>query len=138
MNKVIMMGRLGADPEYRQFDDDKGVTNFRIAVQRPFAKDETDWFSCAIFGKRAEIVRDYFSKGDRILVSGYLRNRSYENRDGVTVTITEINVEDFDFVEKNSGAAEDSKPRPQAPPKKKPSQNEDEVFGAEEDDDEDW
>lgn len=147
MNKVTMIGRLGADPDYRTFNangEERGVVNFRIAVTRPFTRDETDWFNCAAFGRTADIIAERFSKGDRIAVSGFLKTRAYENRSGDTVTAVEINVDDFDFIETKREQSSDSSAhaRPQSPQKKKApvksAANEDEVFGAADDDDDDW
>ena len=145
MNQVMMIGRLGADPEYKTYEssgEQRGVVTFNLAVPRPFTKDETDWFRCVMFGKRAETIANYFSKGSRIGLTGYIRTRTYENRSGDNATFTEIVVSDFDFMDSGNRNSNADKPaRPAAPPKKSSSNkyNDDEVFGAGgDDDDDDW
>lgn len=105
MNKVFELGRITATPEVREAGENK-VCNFRIAVDKRMGKNadhpEANFFGCTAWGKTAEIIATYFNKGDRILVSGRLENRRYEDKDGATRTVTEIIVEDFDFIEKKN------------------------------------
>lgn len=101
MNKVILLGRLGRDPEIRYTSGEPAiaVTRFSIAVDRKRRHDEekqTDWFSCVAFGKTAEDIGKYFVKGSRIALSGRLQTGSYE-KEGQTVKTMDVVVEDFDF-----------------------------------------
>lgn len=108
MNNVILMGRLGKDPEVRYShsqDGDLAISRCSLGVKRDFArKDEqdTDWIQLVAFGKTAENIGKYFSKGDRIAISGRIQTGSYTNKDGVKVYTTEVVVEKFDFIENKS------------------------------------
>lgn len=87
MNKVIFMGRLVADPEFSQTQGDKSVCKFRIAVDRAYSKDgqgkQSDFFQLVSFGKTAEFVNKFFTKGKPILVEGRIQNNNYTDKDGV-------------------------------------------------------
>lgn len=87
MNKVILMGRLVADPEFNQTQGGKSVCKFRIAVDRAFQKDnqekQSDFFQIVSFGKTAEFVSKFFIKGNPILVEGRIQNNNYTDKDGV-------------------------------------------------------
>lgn len=86
MNKVIFMGRLVADPEFSQTQGGKSVCKFRIAVDRAYTKDgqekQSDFFQLAAFGKTAEFVNKYFTKGKPALVEGRIQNNNYKGSDG--------------------------------------------------------
>jgi len=116
MNKVIIMGNLGQDPEVRYMPSGTAVVNISVATNRSWKdketgeqQDETSWHRCVAFGKTAEIINDHFRKGRKILIEGRLRYGSYE-KDGHTVYTTEIVIDRFEFVEKKSGG--DSRPHP--------------------------
>ena len=87
MNKVILMGRLVADPEFTQTQSGKSVCKFRIAVDRAFQKDsqekQSDFFQLVSFGKTAEFVSKFFIKGKPILVEGRIQNNNYTDKYGV-------------------------------------------------------
>lgn len=107
MNKVVLVGRLTKDPELR-FAAGSGtaVTKFTLAVNRPFKKDETDFINCISFGKLAEAIAQYITKGRQIAISGNIRTGSYEGQDGIKRYTTDVVVEGFDFIDsgnKNNG-----------------------------------
>ena len=81
MNKVFMMGRLTKDPEVR-YNGDKAVARYSIAVDRRFKKDEADFFNCVSFGKQAEFVEKYLTKGTKVVLNGRLQNDTYTNKNG--------------------------------------------------------
>lgn len=87
MNKVIFMGRLVAAPEFSQTQGGKSVCKFRIAVDRAYSKDgqekQSDFFQLVSFGKTAEFVNRFFTKGKPILVEGRIQNNNYTDNDGV-------------------------------------------------------
>lgn len=93
-NKVIVIGRLTADPELKMTQSGLAVTSFSVAVDRRFAKEsdevKSDFFTVVCWRKTAEFVCNYFSKGKEILVEGELQNRSYTANDGSKRTVTEI------------------------------------------------
>lgn len=98
MNRHTIHGRLVRDPELNEnsSDQNRSRCNFTVAVDRRFG-DETDFFDCVIFGKRAGVIDKYFSKGSEIVVEGEGQLRRYEGRDGVKRTSYSIVVSDFDF-----------------------------------------
>ncbi|MGL4108340.1 single-stranded DNA-binding protein [Clostridium sp. LP20] len=105
MNKVILIGRLTKDPELRfAAGSGTGVTRFTVAVTRPFKKDETDFINCVAFGKTAETIAQYLTKGRQIALTGNIRTGSYD-KDGEKRYTTDVNVESFEFVGDNKGQA---------------------------------
>ncbi len=109
MNKVIIMGNLGQDPDIRYMPSGRGVVNLSVATNRSWKdkdtgeqQDETSWHRCVAFGKTAEIINEHFKKGRKILLEGRLRYGSYE-KDGVKHYTTEIVIDRFEFVEKREG-----------------------------------
>lgn len=107
MNNVSLIGRLTAEPEIRYSKDDLTIANFTLAVDR-IGSDEADFIRCVAFGKSAEFVDDYFSKGLRVGVSGRIQTGRYEDKDGVTRYTTDIIVERLDFAD---GKKEDKEER---------------------------
>ena len=104
MNKVILNGRLVADVETAEFGKGKNkntYTNFVIAVRDgkdADGNDQAQFIRCTAFGKVAEIIEEFTSKGSAICVAGRLRNSSYEDEDGQTRYTTSVIVEDFDLI----------------------------------------
>lgn len=110
MNKIVLMGRLTKDPETRYTQTtNKMVVNFTLAVNRRM-ENETDFIDCIAWGKTAEFISKYFSKGNQIATIGRLQKRSYTNKENKNVYITEVVVEEAYFTGKkeNDGAAEES------------------------------
>ena len=84
MNRTIITGRLGRDPELKTGQSGAEFCNFSVAVDRRPDKDgkkETDWFRCTAFGKTAVFVEKYFKKGDGIEIQGRMENHPYEDKD---------------------------------------------------------
>lgn len=79
MNTVALIGRLGSDPQLRYTSNGKAVSNFSLAVTRPFNKDETDWFDVVAWGKTAELVANHLTKGRQVGVSGRLQQDRWEH-----------------------------------------------------------
>ncbi len=104
MNKVILMGNLTRDVEVRDAANNTTIARVGIAVNRPFKKDEVDFFNLVAFNKTAEFLSKYFAKGSKILVEGYLRVSNYEDKDGNKKSSTEIIIEQIEF----AGAKKDS------------------------------
>ena len=109
MNKVIIMGNLGQDPDTRYMPSGSAVTTISVATNRSWKdkdsgeqKDETSWHRCVAYGKTAEIIAEHFTKGRKILIEGRLKYGSYE-KDGVTRYTTDIVIDRFEFVEKREG-----------------------------------
>lgn len=106
-NKVILGGRLVADPELKTTQSGISVTSFRLAVNRRPGKDgesQTDFFTVNAWRGTAEFISKYFRKGSCICVTGTMQTRTWE-KDGVKHTVTEIQADDATFVDgKNDGA----------------------------------
>lgn len=101
MNNVVLMGRLVADPELKNTNTGKEVTNFRIAVERPYQKGEerqADFVDVVVWGKTAAFVCQYFHKGKPIAVSGRLQVRSYDASDGSKRKVVEVVANNVEFV----------------------------------------
>ena len=86
MNKIILLGRLVADPETRYTQSNIAMTRFKLAVNRQGKKEEgqptADFFQVTAWRHTAEFVGKYFSKGQQVLIEGYLRNNSYTDKEG--------------------------------------------------------
>lgn len=104
LNKVMLIGRLGRDPEIRYSQQGTAVVNFSIATSEQWTdkntgdrQERTEWHRIVVFGKQAEICEKYLSKGSQLYVEGRLQTRNYE-KDGQTHYITEIVVANFQFL----------------------------------------
>jgi single-strand DNA-binding protein len=97
MNKVILIGNLTKDVELRETNSGKKVASISIAVSRPYS-EESDFFNLTIWDKRAENCAKYLSKGKKVAVEGYVFNHSYEDKDGNKRQVTEINVQEIEFL----------------------------------------
>jgi len=96
VNKAILIGNLGADPEARYTQSGAAVTNFRIATSEKWTgkdgqpQERTEWHRIVTFGRLAETCRDYLSKGRQVYVEGRIQTRQWEVRDGNKRWTTEI------------------------------------------------
>lgn len=109
LNKVILCGRLVADPELKMTSSGVPVCSFRLAVNRKYQKDgeqSADFISCIAWRQRAEFVSRYFNKGSQLCLEGSIQTRKYSDQGGKTHYTTEIIVEDAHFVDsKGEGGA---------------------------------
>ena len=102
MNKVILIGRLTADPELRYTQNQKPVATYRLAVDRPFKTEgqpEADFITCVAWNKSAEFASKYLTKGTKIAIEGSIRTRTYDDNDGKKVYVTEVVVDRHEFCE---------------------------------------
>lgn len=97
MNVISLMGRLTRDPEVKFGQSGKAYCRFSIAVNRPFSKDEADFINCVSFGKTAELIGEYFRKGQQIALVGRLQMNQYESN-GEKRTSYDVVVDTFDFI----------------------------------------
>lgn len=114
MNKVILIGRLTKDVDFRKGDNDKTSARFSLAINRRFknanGEYDADFPSCIAFGKTAEFINTYFKKGSAIAITGRIQTGSYD-KDGVKVYTTDIVVDEAEFVEsKGNGGSDNTKP----------------------------
>ena len=116
MNKVLLTGRLTRDPELRYTPNGKAVCNFTIATNRPVVRDgekTADFINCIVWGKTAENLSKYQSKGSLIGIDGRLESRSYDDKDGNKRYVTEVQVEHIEFLgSKSDGQTETKESNP--------------------------
>ena len=108
VNKVMLTGRLGQDPELRMTPSGQQVATISLATSRSWMKDgkkeeETEWHRCVLWGKLAETAGKYLKKGRNVTFFGRLKTRSWDDQNGVKKYTTEVIVEELDFVEKAEG-----------------------------------
>lgn len=96
LNRVMLLGNLGTDPEYRVTPSGTGVLKLRLATSESYLdrnrvrQEKTEWHSVVIWGKRGEALHRILSKGDRVFIEGALRHSSYEAQDGSKRYTTDV------------------------------------------------
>ena len=116
LNKVMLIGTLGANPDFRVINangGNKSVATVSVATNESFkdsqgnVKEITEWHRLVFWGRQAEIARDYLHKGSQVYVEGKIRTRSYEDKNGQKKTVTEIQVTDLQMLggKENSSAS---------------------------------
>ncbi len=128
VNKAIIVGNLGADPELRTLPSGDSVVNLSVATTESWADknnpqaprvEKTEWHRVAFFGKQAEIIQEYMRKGSKIYVEGSLTTRKWQDKDGNDRWTTEIRGRDFTFLSaRGEGGAPSPSPsgKPQTAP----------------------
>jgi single-strand DNA-binding protein len=99
LNHITLCGRLVRDPELRRTNNGTAVASFVIACDRDFGDKETDFIDCTAWRNTAEFVNNYFLKGNMIIVSGRLQNRSWTDKDGNKRKTSEVVVDNAYFGE---------------------------------------
>jgi single-strand DNA-binding protein len=102
VNAVVLIGRTTRDIELRRTGNGTAVASFTLAVNRDFKTNdgqEADFIQCVAWKKTAELLEQYVHKGDRIAVNGSIRTRNYEDSHGRTVYVTEVLVNNVEFLE---------------------------------------
>ena len=118
MNKVILVGRLGQDPEVRYTENGTAVANLSLATTQTWKsksgekKEKTEWHRIVVFGNTAEFAKEYLRKGTMLAVDGQLRTRKWEDRDGTTKYTTEVLARQLTPL---SSRQTESKPKPEEP-----------------------
>jgi len=112
--KFYGIGTIGKDIELKTTQSQIPFCSFNIACTRKFkdasGEKVTDWFTCTAWRKTAELIAQYFAKGDKIMVEGDLQVRTYDDANGKKVFVTDLIVESFEFC--NGKAKEQSAPKP--------------------------
>ena len=132
VNKVILIGNLGADPETRYMPNGDQVTNIRLATTDTWKdkgsgeqKEATEWHRVVFFRRLAEIAGQYLKKGSQVYIEGRLRTRKWQGQDGQDRYTTEIHADEMKMLGKREGMGdapreggrpEQRKPAPSAPP----------------------
>src|SRR3989338_316449 len=128
VNKVIIVGNLGRDPETRYLPSGEAVTNISVATTDTWKdkasgekKEATEWHRVAFFGRLAEIAGEYLKKGSQVYVEGSLRTRKWHDKEGKDRYTTEIRADVMQMLGSRAGAgeprAEAAAPRGEAPAK---------------------
>ncbi len=110
LNKVMIIGNLGADPEMRYTADGNALTSFRVAASRNWStpdgerREETEWFSVVAWRKLAEQCSQFLQKGRRVYVEGRLRTRSWDTPEGEKRYRTEVVADRVLFLDRPTGA----------------------------------
>ena len=110
MNKIELIGRLTKDTELKTTTAGGAVTYFSIAVDRRAKDQNADFFDCVAFGKMAEFITKFFSKGMRIAIAGRMQNNNYTDKNGTTHYGFNVIVEEAEFCERKAAATD---PQPQ-------------------------
>jgi len=108
VNKVILLGRLGQDPELKHTPSGNAVCNFSLATTESWndkssgqKQEKTEWHKVVVWGKLAEMSSQYLSKGSQAFVEGSLQTRSWDDKDGNKRYTTEINAKNVQFLNSN-------------------------------------
>lgn len=118
MNKAMLIGNVGRDPEVKYYDADQAVASFTLATtERGYTlpngtqvPDRTEWHNIVLFKGLAKVAEKYVHKGDKLYIEGQIRTRSYDDKNGVRRYITEIYGENMEMLSPKSVAATDNKP----------------------------
>jgi single-strand DNA-binding protein len=128
VNKVILVGNLGRDPETRYLPSGEAVTNISLATTDTWKdkasgekKEATEWHRVSFFGRLAEIAGEYLKKGSQVYVEGQLRTRKWQDKEGKERYTTEIRADTMQMLGSRSGSGE---PREQREPMMEPKSGE--------------
>jgi len=111
LNKIMLIGNVGSDPEMRYTPNGKAVTSFRMATNYRYVgsdgerREETEWFRVSVWGKQAESCNQFLSKGRRVYVEGRLRSRNWEGQDGQMRTSLEVSANRVIFLDRAAPAS---------------------------------
>jgi single-strand DNA-binding protein len=115
VNKVILVGRLGADPESRAFPNGGSICNLRLATTKRWKdrqtgeqKEDTQWHQCVLQNKLGEIAQQYLKKGSQVYLEGSLRTRKWQDNSGQDRYTTEVVCREMTMLDSKSGATPDS------------------------------
>lgn len=115
LNKVMIIGNLGQEPEMRFTPSGSPVTSFSVATNRVYntpdgeRKEETEWFNVVTWNKTAETCNQYLTKGQKVYVEGRLHARTWDGQDGQKHTRVEIIANRVIFLDKRAGVTDDNK-----------------------------
>ncbi len=128
VNKVILIGNLGQDPETRYMPSGGAVTNLRIATNETWKdkqtgeqQERTEWHRVVMFERLAEIAAEYLRKGSQVYIEGTLRTRKWQDKDGNDRYTTEIRANEMQMLGGRSGAGSPAMDRPRDQPSAAPA-----------------
>ncbi len=135
INKVILVGNLGADPETRYMPSGSAVTNLRVATSESWKdkqtgeqQERTEWHRVAMFGRLAEIAAEYLRKGSQVYLEGSLRTRKWQDKDGNDRWSTEIVANEMQMLGSRGDASAPARSQPAAVGESGPSGPPDDEF----------
>lgn len=110
VNKVILVGNVGKDPEIRYFENDRAVANFTLATtERAFTTasgqqipERTEWHNIVVWGGLAKVVESYIKKGSQLYIEGKMRSRSWDDKDNIKRYTTEVMVDSLQMLGRKS------------------------------------
>lgn len=120
LNKVILIGRLGRDPEVRYMPNGEAVCNFSVATSEKYTdkngqrQEATEWHNVTMYRKLAEIAGKYLTKGSQVYLEGKIQSRKYQGKDGIERTAYEIIANEMKMLGGNSQATQEQPKRQQA------------------------
>lgn len=118
LNRVVLVGRLTKDPEFRTTPNGVSVATFTLALNRNFknknGEQQADFINVVVFRQQAENVNNYLSKGNLAGVDGRLQSRSYENKEGQRVFVTEVVADSVQFLEPKNNNQSNNQPQQQS------------------------
>jgi single-strand DNA-binding protein len=115
LNKIMLIGNLGRDPEMSYTSSGKAITKFSLAVSRNTRdrdtneqRKETTWFNVVAWEQKGEFANQYLHKGSRVYIEGRMTSRKYTNKDGVEVTAWEVVAENFELLDSKGAPGDPS------------------------------
>lgn len=113
VNKVILVGHLGKDPEIRHLEGGASVANFTLATSETYTRDgkrieQTEWHNIVVWRGLADVAAKYLKKGELVYVEGKLRTRSYDDKNGTKRYVTEIVADTFNMLGKKGSSTEEN------------------------------
>jgi len=118
VNKQIIVGNLGADPEVRYTNDGTCITTFNVATSEVWTnkngekQEETEWHKVVVFRKLAEICGEYLRKGSKVYVEGPTKTDKWEDKDGVERTSKKVKAREVKFLSSKNGESRSNSPEP--------------------------
>jgi len=122
LNKVMIIGHLGRDPEMRYTPSGRPVATFSVAVSRSWTsssgenRSETEWFKIVAWGNLAEICKKYLNKGQQVYIEGRLQTRSWEDKEGQQRTSVEVVANEMTMLGDRRGKSQDDNATPDETP----------------------
>jgi single-strand DNA-binding protein len=117
LNKIMLIGNLGKDPDLQVTSDGTPYTRFSLAVNRTYKtqtgekKEETEWFNVVAWRQRAELCERYLHKGSKVYIEGRLTQRKYTDKQGIERTSVDVEINDVQFLDrKPSGKVDEEIP----------------------------
>jgi single-strand DNA-binding protein len=118
VNKLILIGNVGRDPEMKYTPSGQAVTSFSVASNHKYKtasgeqREDVEWFNCSAWGKLAEVCNQYLTKGQQVYIEGRLKSRTYQTQNGETRFSNDVMVSQFQFLGSRSGAQSDAQDSP--------------------------